>query len=224
MSALRAGIQEFLARSGTRGDLSRLNGPLVPLIVACTGGVYGAIMASFGGFAGDRGWMVLFGAVKVPLLFSATLVLAVPCFYLLNILLGVGGDFRRVWRALVDYQLSVAIQLAALAPVTFLVNLVESDYRVAQGWSTLVFGLASWNARLGLLRTYAVLERANMAHGMLRRVWFVLYAFIGIQMAWDLRPFVGNPELAVTFFRDEIGTAYVEVPKVLWEAVFGGAG
>ena len=218
---MRLGVQEFLARSGGRGELSRLEGPLVAVVVALTGGTYGAIMASFGGFSGDRGWMILFGAIKVPLLFSATLLLAIPSFYLLNVLLGVAGEFRRVWRALVDYQISVALQLAALAPVTLLVNLVESDYRVAQAWSTLLFAVASWNGRLGLLRAYSELERRNMAHRLLRRVWFVLYAFIGIQMAWDLRPFVGNPELAVTFFRDDIGTAYVEVPRVLWEALFG---
>ena len=218
-SALQIGVHEFLTRSGTRGELSRLRGPLVPLVIAGAGGMYGGVMAAFGGFNGDRLWMVLFGALKVPLLFSATLLLAIPCFYLLNILLGVGADFRRVWRALIDFQISVAVQLAALAPVTLLLNVVESDYRVAQAWSTLMFALASWNARRGLLRSYADLEQRNIVHRSLRGVWLILYAFIGIQMAWDLRPFVGNPELGVTFFRDDIGTAFVEVPRVLFEAI-----
>jgi len=36
------------------------------------------------------------------------------------------------------------------------------------------------------------------------------------QMAWVLRPFVGNPDLPVTFFREEQwGNAYVEVVQTL---------
>ena len=219
--ALHDGVGEFLGQAGTRDEQSRLVGVQVPLLVVVAGGTYGAVMAAFGGLAGERPWMVAFGAIKVPLLFSATLALAVPCFYVMNVLSGVGHDFRRVWRALLDFQLAVVLQLAALAPVTLLVNLTESDYRVAQGWSTLLFAVAAWNARLGFARAYAPLEGASRAHRTLRRVWILLYAFIGFQMGWDLRPFVGKPELAVTFFRDDIGNAYVEVPRVLWEAVRG---
>ena len=52
-------------------------------------------------------------------------------------------------------------------------------------------------------------------HRLLRRLWFVLYAFVGVQMAWTLRPFIGNPELPAQFFRDSIGNAYVNVARVL---------
>ena len=217
--ALGDGVREFLARGGARGAVSKLDGPRGLAVTVAAGGAYGAVMAAFGGWAGDRAWMVCFGAVKVPMLFGATMLLAVPSFYVANVVMGVGSDFRRVWRSLVDYQIAVSLQLAALAPVTLLVNLAESNYRVAQAWSTVVFAAAAWNARQGVVRAYAPLEAARPAHRSLRRLWFVLYAFLGVQMAWDLRPFVGNPELAVTFFRDEIGNAYTEVPRVLWEAL-----
>jgi len=47
------------------------------------------------------------------------------------------------------------------------------------------------------------------------------YAFVGIQMAWLLRPFVGAPNTPVRFFREEAwGNAYVVVVKLLLE-VFG---
>lgn len=213
------GVREFLARAGSRGEISALEGPRVLAVIAGSGGAYGAVMAAFGGVSGERVWMVAFGAVKVPMLFVATMALAIPCFAVLNLLAGLGADWRRVWRALVDYQVAVALQLGALAPVTFFLNLVESDYRVAQAWSTLMFAIAAWNARLVLLRAYAPLEAASPAHRNLRRVWFVLYAFVGLQMGWDLRPFVGSPDMGVAFFRQHIGNAWIEVPKVLWEAV-----
>jgi hypothetical protein len=219
MIGVADGLRDFLGHAGVRTPASRLRGSAVALVVAASGAVYGGIMAAYGGFLGDRAWMVLYGAVKVPMLFVATMALAVPFFYVLNVLSGVAGAFPRVWRLLVDYQLAVAVQLAAVAPITLLVNVTEGDYRVAQSWSTFLFAIASWNAHLSLRRGYAALESEARIHRHLRRAWILLYAFVGVQMAWDLRPFVGNPDLPVTFFREEIGNAYAEVPRVLWEAL-----
>jgi hypothetical protein len=143
------------------------------------------------------------------------MLLAVPSFYVLNLLLGVGDDFEAVWRALVDYQLSVALQLAALAPVTIFMNLTNGDYRTAQAWSSLMFAVAAWNARRSLRASYEPLIARHGAHLVLGRFWFVLYAFLGVQMGWDLRPFVGHPTMPVQFLRPDIGNAYVETANIL---------
>jgi hypothetical protein len=217
-SALVHGVRSFLSGAGTRHASSPLGAPASALVVAGCGGTYGAVMAAHGGLSGDRALMVLFGAIKVPLLFTATLALGVPFFWVLHVVLGVGRDFRQACRALVDHQLAVALQLGALAPVTALMNVTEGDYRLVQAWSTAMFALAAWNARLPLARAYAPLEAAGPVHRRLRLAWTVLYAFVCVQMAWDLRPFVGDPTQPVAFFRDHIGNAYVEVPQVLADA------
>jgi hypothetical protein len=46
-----------------------------------------------------------------------------------------------------------------------------------------------------------------------------LYAFIGVQMSWDLRPFVGSPDMPIQFFRDDIGNAYLEIFRILLDAL-----
>ncbi len=33
------------------------------------------------------------------------------------------------------------------------------------------------------------------------RWWIILFALVGSQMGWVLRPFIGNPSLPFTFFR-----------------------
>lgn len=211
---------QFLRAGGARGEVwDRLSPARVVGLICATSAVYGGVMASFGGVFGDRAWMVLYGAVKVPMLFGVTMLLAVPSFYVLNVLAGVGEDFRRVWRGLVDYQLAVGLQLASLVPTTVLVNLSTLDYRIAQVWSTLLFAGVAWNARRSLAVFYEPLIARSPVHARLRTVWFVVYAFIGVQMGWDLRPFVGNPGLEVQFFRDEIGNAYVEIFRIFVEAL-----
>ncbi len=214
---IAAALDEFLRSGGRRGSRwGALPAGTSALVVLGCSACYGVVMAAYHGFAGERLWMVAFGAIKVPMLFLATMLLAVPCFYVLNLVLGVGDDFRAVWAGLVDYQIAVAVQLAALVPVTVFVNLSYGDYQLAQLWSTLLFGIAAWNAQRSLDACYAPLVRVHRAHVPLRRFWFVLYAFVGIQMAWTLRPFVGNPELEVQFLRDHVGNAYVEVARLLF--------
>ena len=213
-------ISEFLHLGGSRGSYWKRLPSYAPavLIIVC-GCLYGAIMGGYNGISGDRAIMVLYGALKVPILFIVTMLIAVPCFYVLNLLLGVGEDFHRVWGGLIDYQLSVALQLAALAPVTLFVNATNDDYRTALAWSTLLFAVTGWNARRSLRKCYGPLIAQHPIHSALQRFWFVLYAFVGIQMGWDLRPFVGSPLIPVQFFRDHIGNAYVETARALFAFV-----
>ena len=168
--ALLGATAGFLRESGVRGlEWDKLPRWAAPALIVGSGALYGAVMASYNGLAGDRVLMVAYGAAKVPLLFVATMLLAVPSFYVLNLLLGVGDHFRRVWRALVDFQLAVSLQLAALVPVTAFMNLTNGDYRVAQAFSTLLFAGATWNARRALARAYAPLIAENPVHrGLLR--------------------------------------------------------
>ncbi len=51
--------------------------------------------------------------------------------------------------------------------------------------------------------------------GRLFKVWLVVYAFVGVQMAWILRPFIGDPELDFAWFMQRGGNAFVH----LWETV-----
>ena len=54
------------------------------------------------------------------------------------------------------------------------------------------------------------------------RAWIFIYVFVGIQMAWVLRPFVGDPLLPVQFFReDSWSNAYEVVIKMIWDVVAG---
>ena len=52
----------------------------------------------------------------------------------------------------------------------------------------------------------------DRGHRLVLIGWFVCYAFVAIQFAWLLRPFIGAPGLPTSFFRsDAWGNAYVEV-------------
>jgi hypothetical protein len=191
---------------------------LVSTLIA--GMVYGAVMGTFGGFGGDRVWQIVFSALKVPLLLTATFAISLPSFFVLNSLFGVRGDFGEVLRALLAVQAGLTLILAALAPYTALWYLSFSDYQAAILFNALLFAAASLSAQWLLRRYYAPLIARNRRHRLLLRTWLVLYAFVGIQMGWILRPFVGAPGMPVQFFREETwGNAYVIVARMLWSTI-----
>ena len=197
---------------------------LVPglLTIAAGGAAYGAVMGCFGGLGGDRPWQVVYSAVKVPLLLLVTTALAVPSFFVLNSLLGLRADFRAAARAVASAQAAVAVVLAALAPYTAVWYASTTDYDEALAFNAVQFAAASVAAQWVLRRRYAPLVARNRRHRIAVRAWLGLYAFVGIQMGWVLRPFVGQPGRPVTFFREGAwGNAYVTVADILWRAVEG---
>ena len=65
-------------------------------------------------------------------------------------------------------------------------------------------------------RYYVTLIRRSPTHRTILYAWFFLYIFVGVQMAWVLRPFVGDASAPVTFFRQQAwGNAYVVVGRLI---------
>ena len=191
-------------------------------VVVLGGAAYGAVMGAFGGFDGDRPLQILFSAVKVPMLILVTTMLAMPGYFVVNALVGLRNDFGQAFRAVVSTQTAVAIVLASLAPFTALWYASTKDYNEATMFNALMFAVASLAAQWVLRKRYAPLVARNRRHLWMMRAWLVVYAFVGIQMGWTLRPCLGQPGVAVSFFRGSVaGNAYVIVAEIAWKAVGG---
>lgn len=193
------------------------------LWLACVigGGLwYGAVMGSYGGWSGDRLWQVVYSAIKVPLLLGATFLLTLPSFFVLNSLLGLRADFPEVLRAVVATQAAAAVILAALAPYTAVWYFTSAGYEEAILFNALIFGVASVAGQWLLRRYYRPLIARNPRHRVLFRGWLALYGFVGIQMGWVLRPFIGQIGEPTTFFRSEAwGNAYVKVVELVLDVL-----
>jgi|ERR1051325_10225839 hypothetical protein len=181
-------------------------------VIALCGALYGGLMGGFGGVWGDGWKQILLSACKVPSLFLVTCVLCLPPFYVMNALAGLQPDFSRVLRALLGFQCLASIVLAAMAPLTLLMNLSSDFYGFILLWNGLIFAVASLSGHFLMSRLYRPLIQSNALHAIFLRVWIFLYTFVGIQMAWVLRPFVGSPNLSFQIFRREAwGNAYIEM-------------
>ncbi|HEY2837552.1 MAG TPA: hypothetical protein VGJ26_00265 [Pirellulales bacterium] len=190
------------------------------LCVCLFGLTYGAAMGTFGGLTGDRPLQVLYSACKVPLLLLGTFLLSLPSFAVINTLFGLRRDLGEAIRAVVAAQAGVATVLASLAPFTLLWYVSAVSYQVAILFNAAMFTIASLAGQRLLRRYYQPLIARNRRHRVLLRTWIVVYAFVGIQMGWMFRPFIGSPNTPVQFFREETwGNAYVIVARLLWQVI-----
>lgn len=212
MSTFLHAIDEFLRGRGVftaDAPLARRLRWFVVLLVGC-GVFYGVVMGTYSGLAPTRVHQLLYSGVKVPLLLLATFALCLPSFFVINTVAGLREDFPEALRAVVATQSCVTIVLASLAPFTALWYLSCADYQSAILFNTLMFGVATVATQVVVRRYYRPLIRRSPRHRHLLRFWFVLYAFVGIQMGWVLRPFIGDPNQPVAFFRSGAwGNAYV---------------
>ena len=188
----------------------------VVALVACTlifGLIYGAAMGTFGGM---RPAQVLFSALKVPLLLLATGGIGLPSIFVLYSLAGLRDDFSQVLRGLLATQAAQATVLAALAPFTLLWYASCADYRLAILFNALMFTVATVATQHVLRRHCRELITRSARHRTLLWAWLALYIFIGIQLGWMLRPFIGDPMRATTFFRpDSLSNAYEALVRFL---------
>ena len=179
---------------------------------------YGAVMGCFSGWGNDRWLQVVYSALKVPLLLQVTFLIALPSFFVLNTLLGLRDDFGLALRALLETQAGVAIILASLAPFTLLFYASFSHYEAAVLFNFAMFIVATLSAQTLLRRRYKVLIARHERHRQMLWGWIVLYGFVGVQMGWVLRPFIGAPNAPVRFFREGAwGNVYEVLFGMLWK-------
>jgi hypothetical protein len=187
-------------------------------ILIAAGCWYGAVMGAYNGFRLPRLAQMACSAAKVPLLLLATFWLTVPSFFVVNTLLGLRNDFAESLKKLAAAQATLTIVLASLSPLTALWYVSVADYHDAIIFNTVVFAIASFAAQWSLRRDYRPLIRRNPRHAWMLRTWLAIYSFVGIQMGWILRPFIGNASLPTTFFRrDAFTNAYVFVVHLFLE-------
>ncbi|HXE53446.1 MAG TPA: hypothetical protein VN541_10540 [Tepidisphaeraceae bacterium] len=125
-------------------------------------------------------------------------------------------DFPEALHALVSTQAGLTVVLASLAPFTAFWYVSSGDYNAALLFNGGMFAVATFTAQWMLRRSYRALIARDGRHRLMLRLWLVLYTFVATQMAWVLRPFVGNPTTPPSFFRAEAwGNAYIEIVHLI---------
>ena len=173
---------------------------------------YGFVMGSYRLTAHDGWKQAASSAIKAPCLFLLTLVICLPALYVVSSLLGSSLSLRQLAGILMASFLVTTMLLAGFAPITAFFMLSARHYAFIKLLNVVFFTIATGTG-VGVIasavKTMGSQEQA--AHRTLLRFWFVIYAFVGTQMAWILRPFVGDPGSGFAVFRNIGGNFYTDV-------------
>ena len=216
MASIR-GIEDLLRGQGAFDPaLPRIPVRHLILLFTAFGFAYGTAMGSYAA----RPMQMFYSGLKVPLLLGVATVVCLLNFFVVNSLLGLRDDFGLALRAILTAQAAVAVSLAAFIPVTtfFYASLpaARDSYPTAIAANGIIFLVASLGGQLALNRAYGALIVRNPRHRHARAAWLGLYVFVAIQLAWTLRPFIGDPDRPTGFLREGAwGNAYVELARLL---------
>ena len=198
-------------------------------IVFICGSVYGAAMGSYALAIGERSFVaqlpqLIYSGIKVPLLLCFTVAISLPSFFVINTLMGLREDFGQALRAIVSAQAGLTLILVSLFPITLFVYSClpagGSSYPFAILFNAAMFAVASISAQVLLTAYYGELVNRNARHRWMIRMWIVVYAFVGIQAGYVLRPFIGSPNIDTSFLRkDSFQNAYVKVFSLVCDVV-----
>ena len=175
-------------------------------VIIVGAGLYGAAM----------GWwrdpqQAFYVAIKFPLIILLTTLGNALLNAMLAPLLGLNIQFRQSFSAiLMSFTIAAAI-LGAFSPLmAFMVWNAPSMSPEAVSGSTYSFiklihvAAIAFAGTMGNARLFQLLAQLGGSRTVARRVLFAWLAgnlFLGSQLSWILRPFIGSPSLPVEFFR-----------------------
>lgn len=186
--------------------------------VVVGGAAYGLVM----GLRGGSLLQGLFSASKVPILILLSTLICLPSSWVAHRVLRLGDDFPDAFRGILASQAGFAIGLASLTPLVAFAYVCGIGYDESLLLHGFLFGAATLAAQRVLSKHYRVLARRSRRHRITRHVWAGLYVFVAVELAWILRPFVGNPDLEPRFLRpDAWSNAYIEIVELVLRVLRG---
>ncbi|MEP6699231.1 MAG: hypothetical protein ABJB09_05815 [Verrucomicrobiota bacterium] len=152
----------------------------------------------------------LYTAIKFPLLIFLTCASNALINGMLAQLLGSGLSFKQTSLAILMSFSIAAIILAGFSPITLFVWYNAPPLESANaflGHSVMLLVHVGAIAFAGIIanqRLFELLQKIGGHRATARTVllsWLAGNLFLGAQLAWNLRPFIGSPTLAVQFLR-----------------------
>jgi hypothetical protein len=181
--------------------------------------LYGAAMGSTHSL-----WQTLSSAVKLPVLFLATLLVCAPTLYFFNLIFGSNQSLSQNVALMLTAITVTSVVLLSFAPIVLFFLLTSSNYQFFKLLNVGVFTVAGIIGVIFLAQGMTVVSASGSGDAGARiavvRLWILVYAFVGSQVAWTLRPFVGAPSMQFELFRQLGGNFYTNVFASLGE-IFG---
>jgi hypothetical protein len=180
------------------------------MIISVLTFLYGIVMGSYHSFLQS-----LVAGLKVTFLFFSAILICFPSFYVIQQVLGSKMTLRQmVFIILSGFVLTSAIAIS-FAPIVILFQVTGGNYHFLQLLHVAIFifsGIFGMRLMVDALK-FACEKKDIYPHIGVNvfRIWMIILAFVGIQIAWNLRPFLCNKTEEFKLFRKYEGNFYTAI-------------
>ena len=177
--------------------------------------------ATYGGIIGSfHSWLqALSSAIKLPALYLITLIICFPTLYFFNVLFGSRKSFGQYFAMLITAVSVISVLLFSFAPISLFFLISTNNYQFFVLLNVAVFSITGFIGVKFLYQGIQMLsqddEEGKDTRMSILQFWLILYAFVGTQLAWTLRPFFGNPGTQFVLFREMEGNFYLSLMQAI---------
>jgi len=180
------------------------------LVICAFTFIYGVVMGSYHSFLQS-----IAAGVKVIFLFLCTLIICFPSFFVIQQVLGSKMSLRHMLViTLSGFVLTSAIALS-FSPVIIFFQVTGGNYHFLQLLHVAIFifsGVFGMRLMIDALKFACEKKDIYPQIGVtVFRIWIIILAFVGIQLSWNLRPFLCNKNEEFKLFRKYEGNFYTAI-------------
>ena len=180
------------------------------LIISLFAFLYGVVMGSYHSFVQS-----LVAGVKIVLLFLSTIILCFPSFFIIQQVLGSKMSFWQMTTIVLSGVVLMATIALSFAPIVIIFQVTGGNYHFLQLLHVTIFifaGIFGMKLMVDALK-YACDQKSIYPQigVMVFRIWLIILVFVGIQLAWNLRPFLCEKNEEFKWFRKYEGNFYTAI-------------
>jgi hypothetical protein len=189
------------------GLRAKIRAMLVACMVFLT--VFGFVM----GLSHPHKLHAIMSMMKVPFLFLMSLAICTPSLHFFNIYFGSQQSASQMV-ALMLVGLSISsVFMCAFAPIMVFFLATSFDYAFYKFLNLTVLSVGGAIGIVFFRHGMRIVTEADNKQGLATRrliffVWVFVYGFVGLQMAWTLSPFIGDPNQPFILFQRSGSNVY----------------
>jgi hypothetical protein len=184
---------------------------LIQLLIICLFAfLYGVVMGSYHSLTQS-----LVAGLKVVILFLSTVILCFPSFFIIQQVLGSKMNFWQMTMIVLSGVMLTATIALSFAPIVIVFQVTGGNYHFLQLLHVAIFifaGIFGMKLMVDALKYACDQKNIYPQVGVtVFRIWVIILAFVGIQLAWNLRPFLCEKNEEFKWFRKYEGNFYTAV-------------
>ena len=176
---------------------------------------YGAIIGS-----SHSVLQALSSAFKLPCFYLMTLILCLPTLYFFSIIFGSSRSIGQYFAMLLTCVAVISVLEFSFAPVSLFFLITAPNYQFFVLLNVAIFAITGF---IGIKLLYQGMQlmtesdkEGQETRTNILKFWLVLYALVGCQLGWTLRPFFGTSGEFV-LFRALEGNFYLSILQAIGE-------